>query len=88
MARPAARFTSDGSLIVRLAPAESPAVLRRWIVHDRQPDASDVVGGPVGDADLKDPSTNPGMGADLDALPTIETDEGDAPERREPPAED
>jgi hypothetical protein len=56
-------------------------------VDERQPDASDVVGGPVGDADLKDPATNPGLGADLDVLPAIETDGADAPERKERPAE-
>jgi len=66
---------------------DPPAAVRRWIVGEHQPDASDVVDGPVGDADLKDPATNPGLGADLDALPTIETDDADAPDRGERPAE-
>jgi hypothetical protein len=49
---------------------------------DRAPDASDVVAGPVGSAWLKDPATSGPMGADLEAVPTIDvapvdpTDEG------------
>ena len=49
-------------------------------------DASDVVEGPVGDAAIKDPSTNPGMGADLDELPAVEPGDG-APDGTDPPAE-
>jgi hypothetical protein len=50
-----------------------------------QPDASDVVEGPVGDATIKDPSVNPGIGADLDELAALETDaQDDAPERARP----
>lgn len=36
-----------------------------------EPDATDVVDGPVGDASLVDPSDNPDGGADLDALPPL-----------------
>jgi hypothetical protein len=62
-----------------------------WIVdQDRQTgtpaDAGDVVEGPVGSAAIKDPATNPGIGADLDELPAVETD-GDDPDQTDPPAE-
>jgi hypothetical protein len=36
------------------------------------PDASDVVDGPVGAAWLKDPATSGPIGADLEALPSID----------------
>ena len=49
-------------------------------------DASDVVEGPVGSASIKDPATNPGIGADLDELPAVETDGDDTPERTGAPA--
>ena len=39
-----------------------------------EPDASDVVEGPVGSASLRDPATSGPMGADLEALPSIEVD--------------
>ena len=42
-----------------------------------QPDASDVVEGPIGDASIKDPSVNPEMGADLDELAEAQTDAQD-----------
>lgn len=45
---------------------------------DHTPDASDVVEGPVGSASLKDPATSGPMGADLDALPSIDTDGDDS----------
>ena len=45
--------------------------------HPAEPDASDVVEGPVGDASIKDPSANPGIGAELDELAEIETDAQD-----------
>jgi hypothetical protein len=58
----------------------------RWIVdQERQsgapPDASDVVEGPVGSAAIKDPATNPGIGADLDELSVVGTDGDDPPDR-------
>lgn len=39
---------------------------------EHEPDASDVVEGPVGDSSLKDPATSGPIGADLDALVPIE----------------
>jgi hypothetical protein len=36
------------------------------------PDAADVVDGPVGEAWLKDPATSGPIGADLEALPSID----------------
>ena len=46
------------------------------------PDASDVVEGPIGDAGLRDPANHPDMGADLEALPGVDDvtpeDPGDA----------
>ena len=49
------------------------------------PDASDVVEGPIGDASIKDPSVNPGIGAELDELAEVETDaQDDAPEAFRP----
>ena len=49
------------------------------------PDASDVVEGPIGDASIKDPSVNPGIGAELDELAEVETDaQDDAPEASRP----
>jgi hypothetical protein len=54
------------------------------VEQDRQsgapPDASDVVEGPVGSAAIKDPATNPGIGADLEELPAAETDGEDSPD--------
>jgi hypothetical protein len=62
-------------------------------VDQRQPagdnaptDASDVVEGPVGSAAIKDPSTNPGIGADLDELPAVEPGSDGAPDRTDPPS--
>ncbi len=49
-------------------------------ILDRAPDASDVVDGPVGSAWLKDPATSGPMGADLDALPSIDVAPGDTPD--------
>jgi len=49
------------------------------------PDASDIVEGSIGDASIKDPSVNPGIGADLDVLAEVETDaQDDAPEASRP----
>jgi hypothetical protein len=39
-------------------------------------DSSDVVEGPVGDANLVDPTTAKGRGADLTALPIVDGPEG------------
>lgn len=50
-------------------------------------DASDVVEGPVGDAAIRDPSTNPGIGADLDELPAVEPDGDGNPDGTDAPAE-
>ena len=36
------------------------------------PDASDVVEGQIGDAELRDPATAPDAGADLEALPEVD----------------
>jgi hypothetical protein len=38
---------------------------------DGEPDATDVVEGPVGSASLVDPADNPDGGADLDELPKV-----------------
>jgi len=43
------------------------------------PDASDVVSGPVGDAELRDPATSGPEGADLTRLLEIEMDLDEAP---------
>ena len=48
---------------------------------DPEPDASDVVEGPIGSAWLKDPSTPGSRGADLDALRPIDADPDDASDR-------
>jgi hypothetical protein len=45
------------------------------------PDAGDVVEGPVGSAAIKDPATNPGIGADLGELPAVGIDDCDAPDQ-------
>ena len=45
-----------------------------------EPDASDVVEGPVGSASLRDPATSGPMGADLEALPSIEVDVDTSPD--------
>jgi hypothetical protein len=44
----------------------------RWPDVDPQRDASDVVSGPVGSASLRDPSSAPDEGADLEHLPGVE----------------
>jgi hypothetical protein len=44
---------------------------------DPEPDASDVVEGPIGSAWLKDPSEPGHRGADLDELKPIDGDTGD-----------
>jgi hypothetical protein len=44
---------------------------------DRAPEASDVVDGPVGSAHLKDPATSGPIGANLEALLTIDGAPGD-----------
>ena len=36
------------------------------------PDATDVIEGPIGDAALRDPASDPDMGADLEALPGVD----------------
>jgi len=46
----------------------------RPVPSEPEPDASDVVEGPVGSASLRDPATSGPMGADLEALPSIEVD--------------
>jgi hypothetical protein len=53
----------------------------RATAPDSPADASDVVEGPVGSASIKDPATNPGIGADLDELPAAETVGDDASDR-------
>ena len=44
---------------------------------EHTPDASDIVAGPVDSAWLKDPSTSGPIGADLGALPSIDSPSGD-----------
>ena len=41
-------------------------------------DSSDVVTGPIGAASLVEPTKAEGLGADLDALPEVEADDGSA----------
>ena len=60
---------------------------RRQADPNAPADASDVVEGPVGSASIKDPATNPGIGADLDELPAVETGGDDASDRTDPPDE-
>jgi hypothetical protein len=60
---------------------------RRPADRNAPADASDVVEGPVGSASIKDPATNPGIGADLDELPDVENGGDDSTDRTDPPVE-
>jgi hypothetical protein len=51
-----------------------------------EPDASDVVTGPIGSASLRDPATSGPEGAELERLPIVESDEDmDNAKRPAPP---
>jgi hypothetical protein len=83
----------SGSTRERRKPKGGPVTQGRSRSADRAPDASDVVAGPVGSAWLKDPATSGPMGADLEAVPTIDvaaadtTDEGGSiDDQAEPPS--
>lgn len=57
-------------------------------MSNKEPDASDVVTGPVGSARLRDPATAPDEGAELENLPEIDPDLPPNPiESQEPPVE-
>jgi hypothetical protein len=57
---------------------EIPVTAEKTRTAERAPDASDIVGGPIGSAWLKDPAVSGPMGADLDALPEVDATTGDA----------
>jgi hypothetical protein len=51
-----------------------------------EPDASDVVTGPIGSASLRDPATSGPEGAELERLPIVDSDEDvDNAKRLAPP---
>jgi len=56
------------------------------IPESPEPDASDVVTGPIGSASLRDPATSGPEGAELERLPIVESDEDvDNAKRPAPP---
>ena len=63
---------------------ESPRPASHEPDQDLDGDSSDVVTGPVGDARLIEPSKAESLGADLDELPMVGTDEDEPADQARP----
>ena len=53
-------------------------------VSQPEPDASDVISGPIGGASLRDPASSGPEGAQLDQLPIVPAEDVDAGDQTEP----